>query len=133
MFFHRTEGVCSLWTPPPECARQVIVNYLSFWVQRPMNTGAIFLIPRVPQGFWGRTCRHVEEMGVFQPRSLPEGCIFDSPLPFVLLCTRPHQHCRRHVRNRMGRIAFGPNQPWHEEQAEVVRGLQWTLVMEAPR
>ena len=113
----------SIWAPPPECARQVIVHYLHRWVQTPMTMGAIFLVPRILQGRWGRICRYVVEMGVFHASLLPPGYAFEVLLPFVVLVIRPHQHALRRPRNRMERPALSHHKKWHLEQAEAVRGL----------
>jgi hypothetical protein len=111
----------TIWTPPPECARQVIAAYLRKWVQAPENAHGIFLIPRILQRQWGRVARYVLEVGIFLTGSLPDYCRFDSHLPFVLLHIPPHRLTLR--RDRMELPPRTQPQGWHKHQAEAVRGL----------
>jgi hypothetical protein len=112
----------TVWTPVPEGARQVIVSFLQRWVQSAQDTGAIFLVPRILQREWGRVCRYVEEIGVYQASKLPLGARFHSDLPFVLLCIRPHTLtlCKY---SRMEPFAIPKGGQWHKEQADEVRRL----------
>ncbi len=112
-----------IWAPPPECARQVIVDFMQRWVQAPEETGAIFLVPRILQGSWGRICRYVTEIGVYQGGHLPDSCRFSAPIPFVLLCVFPHVHSLRRYRDRVEPFGDLQRIKWHQEQAEAVRGL----------
>ena len=117
----RIQGRITIWTPPPECARQVLVGFLQKWVQTPMDSGALFLVPRILQLQWGRVCRYVQEIGVFQSNLLPQPYCFDSHLPFVLLMVAPHRH---HLRpKRMERPPATKPARWHTNQAEEVRRL----------
>jgi hypothetical protein len=81
----------TIWTPPPECGRQVIAAYLRKWVQEPENAHGVFLIPRILQCQWGRVARYVKEAGIYLMGALTENCRFDSHLPFVLLHIPPHR------------------------------------------
>ncbi|MGL5814340.1 MAG: hypothetical protein ACRCYW_13575 [Aeromonas sp.] len=111
----------TLWTPPPECGRQVISAYLQKWVQSPYNTHGVFLIPRILQRQWGRVARYVKEVGVYLPSSLPLCCRYESHLPFVLLHVPPHVLTLR--RDRMELPPRAQPSGWHRHQAEAVRGL----------
>jgi hypothetical protein len=111
----------TLWTPPPECARQVIATYLRRWVQEPAHAHGIFLVPRILQRQWGRVARYVIEIGVYLPRALPPSCCYDSHLPFVLLHIPPHRPVLR--RDRMELPAPAQPKGWHKHQAAAVRGL----------
>jgi hypothetical protein len=111
----------TIWTPPPECARQVIGGYLRKWVQDPAHAHGIFLIPRILQRQWGRVARYVVEVGVYLPHALPPQCCYESHLPFVLLHIPPHKLTLR--RDRMELPARSQPQGWHKHQAEAVRGL----------
>jgi len=51
--------ILTIWNPPPECARQTIVAFLFVWVQNPLNTEGLFLVPRILQRQWGRISRCV--------------------------------------------------------------------------
>jgi hypothetical protein len=111
----------TIWTPPPECGRQVIAAYLRKWVQEPEHAHGIFLIPRILQRQWGRVARYVKEAGIYLTGALPENCRFDSHLPFVLLHIPPHRLALR--RDRMELPPRTKPQGWHKHQAEQVRGL----------
>ena len=111
----------TIWTPPPECARQVISAFLFMWTQTPFDTQAIFLIPRILQRQWGRICRHVQEIGIYKAELLPDQCSFTSHLPFVVLYLAPHNSEIR--RSRLDQPTFGHRKDWHYHQAEQVRGL----------
>ena len=110
----------TIWTPPPECARQVVSSFLRMWVQYPTTTSAIFLIPRILQRNWGRVCRYVQEIGVYHSALLPACCNFDSHLPFVVLYVAPHVHS---LPPRLVKSTKAVSTDWHSRQAESVRGL----------
>jgi len=44
----------TIWNPPPECAQQTIAAFLFMWVQNPLNTKGLFLVPRILQRQWGQ-------------------------------------------------------------------------------
>ena len=80
----------SIWTPSPECAYQAIDMFLSLWVESPLDTAGIFLIPRIMQRDWNFMSRHLIEFGVYYPLSLPSNCSFPSLIPFCVLTCYPH-------------------------------------------
>lgn len=112
----------TLWTPPPELARQAIVHYLLSWVQSPRDSSAIFLIPRILQREWGRVSKHVEEIGVYLPQLLPSPVAYSSLFPFVLLYIAPHTPVLGPP--RMDKPPVPKPKNWHRAQAEEVRGLR---------
>ena len=113
-------GSVTLWTPPPECARQALVSYLRIWVQNPYDSAAIFLVPRILQKQWGHVCKHIRELGIFLPSMLPIECQYTSLIPFVFLHISPFIPT---LKTRMEQPAFGQSKDWHHYQAEEVRGL----------
>jgi hypothetical protein len=80
----------SLWTPTPEVARQALAAFLVGWVEVPLSTGAVFLIPRVLQRTWAHLSHSVVEFRTYCPRDLPLECQYPSDIPFVLLVIWPH-------------------------------------------
>ena len=110
----------TIWTPPPECCRQVITTYLHMWVQVYQDTSAAFLVPRALQKQWGRISRYVEDVGIVCGPLLPEACRFNSYLPFVVLCIRPAVPLHR---PRLVNASMATPKDWHYYQAEAVRGL----------
>jgi hypothetical protein len=114
-------GRLTIWTPPPECGRQVISTFLQSWVQSPRDTSGIFIIPRIMQRQWGRVAKYVQERGVYHAGLLPDPYRFQAHLPFVLLYVPPHTPIMR--RDRMELPAPAQPKGWHKHQAEQVRGL----------
>ena len=75
----------TIWTPPPEIAAQLIYSLLLAYVERPLTTAMVILVPRILQRRWSRASRHVQEIGVYQRDLVP--IVRHSPLtiPVVLL------------------------------------------------
>jgi hypothetical protein len=117
----KIRGRITIWTPPPECGRQVINTFLRSWVQSPGDTSGIFIIPRIMQRQWGRVSKSVQERGVYHAGLLPDPYRFQAHLPFVLLYVPTHTPTMR--RDRMELPAPAQPKGWHKHQAEQVRGL----------
>ena len=114
----------SVWTPSPECARQAIDFFLTTWVESPLDSAGIFIIPRVLQKDWHYMSRHIQEFGVFDPVSLPDKCLQHSLIPFCILICYPHIR-RISPETGLDRDTSSPiNEKWFQHQAEFVRGLQ---------
>ena len=111
----------TIWTPPPECGRQLLATYLRQWVQAPTTTSAIFLLPRILQREWSRVAKYIQEVGVFFGDLLPPDSRFTFALPFVVLHIPRHEHRLRPNRMDLPPKARPPR--WHEQQAERVREL----------
>jgi hypothetical protein len=56
--------------PPPELARQTIVRFLEAWVESPLDTSAIFVVPRIVASFWHGLSRHVVEWAELRVENL---------------------------------------------------------------
>jgi hypothetical protein len=52
-----------LWAISPTVARQAISTALSAWVESPLNSSHLFLVPRVMQRDFGRLNRHIQFLG----------------------------------------------------------------------
>jgi hypothetical protein len=118
---HQISGRATLWFPAPEWAHQLMDAVVNAWTEHPWNTEAFFLIPRVFQRDWGRTSKHIQDLGLHIATSIPDygG---NTEIPCVLL----HLPC--YIRslpplNRMDAFARPTGPKWHLEQAEYVRGL----------
>ena len=74
--------------PPPELARQTIVRFLEAWVESPLDTGAIFVVPRIVASFWHGLSRHVVEWAELRVENLRLPPLL--PIPVVVLYTLPH-------------------------------------------
>jgi hypothetical protein len=69
--FADTFARVTLWTPTPETARHALRTFLEMWVEGPSLTAGIFVIPRVMQRDWGYFSKHVHEVAVVYPSTLP--------------------------------------------------------------
>ena len=114
----------SVWTPSPECARQAIDYFLTMWVESPLDSTGIFIIPRVLQKDWHYMSRHIQEIGVFDPVSLPETCNHQSLIPFCVLICYPHIRRLPLEEGMDGDPSPLINEKWFQHQADFVRRLQ---------
>jgi hypothetical protein len=88
--FRLVQDCWTIWTPIPEVARQAISFFLDCWVERPLTTGAAFLVPRILQRTWSHISHFVVEYQAVAPQTLPDDCAYTSDIPFVLLIVSPH-------------------------------------------
>jgi hypothetical protein len=115
-------GQLSFWFPAPEIARMALVTFLDIWVEAPLITSGIFIIPRIMQRDWGHISKHVVEVGTIYPSLLPPGTAYESLIPFVVLYVPPHSQILPAL--RLDKPApIGYHEKWHVRQAEEVRGL----------
>jgi hypothetical protein len=56
----------TLWCPPPEVAPHLLYFLLQCYVERPLSTAMLVVLPRTLQRKWSRPSRHVVEIGVYQ-------------------------------------------------------------------
>jgi hypothetical protein len=61
----------TLWTPPPEIASQLNCFLLTCYVERPLATAILIVVPRVLQKRWSRSSRHVVEVGAYKHEDVP--------------------------------------------------------------
>jgi hypothetical protein len=121
--FQNISNRLTIWTPTPEIACQAITCFLDIWVKQPHNTTAIFLIPRILQHNWSNLSRHVVEIGVVNPDTLPPSCRYFSDIPpFVALTVLPYQWQLPDL--RLDASAPQPQYPaWIRHQIEDLCGL----------
>jgi hypothetical protein len=120
--FSSIYGKLSIWIPAPEVARMALVKFLDIWVEGPLITSGIFIIPRIMQRDWGHISKHVVEVGTIYPSLLPHGTAYDSLIPFVVLYVPPHSRVLPALRMDE-RTPPNYHEKWHAQQAEEVRGL----------
>ena len=122
--FRHTFGRLTIWTPTPETARHALRTFLEMWVEGPSLTAGLFLIPRVMQRDWGYFSKHVHEVAVVYPSTLPACLGLSSLIPFVVLYV-PHYARSLPVPDRMEPFAHTPQHyRRHQLQADHVRGLR---------
>jgi hypothetical protein len=61
----------SVWFPPPEIARQVLMFMLVEWSERPLISSSLFFILRVVPTFWWGISRHLVELTMMYPHLTP--------------------------------------------------------------
>jgi hypothetical protein len=115
-------GRLSVWFPPPEVARQVIIFMLETWAERPLTTSSIFFIPRTVPAFWWGLSRHLIELPTIYPHLTPLRYQPLLPIPIVVLYLPPHQRTLS-TKDRLARPAASANALWHRQQAALLRGL----------
>ena len=119
--FYQVSGHATLWFPAPEWAHQLMDAVVNAWTEHPWDMEAFFLVPRVFQRTWGRTSKHIHEVGLHMAGTIPEyGGTTD--IPCILL----HLPCYIRslpLHSRMDSFARPKGPQWHQEQAEYVRGL----------
>jgi hypothetical protein len=123
--FANVHGQLSIWTPAPaELAQQALCFLLNSWVESPMQTSDIFMIPCILQRDWAFISKHVCEVTVlYPPHKLPVSLCYGSLIPLILL------YILMYVRSLPILDRFdSPStndiyKHWHQQQAEHVRGL----------
>jgi hypothetical protein len=119
--FYQVSRGATLWFPAPEWAHQLLEAVMNAWIERPWDTEAFFVIPRVFQQDWGRVSKQIVEVGHYASTTIPDyGNQTD--IPCVLL----HLPCYVHSLPPHRRMDLPPRPQggeWHQEQAEYVRGL----------
>ena len=124
-------GRFTVWFPPPELARQTIINMLEAFVEAPLTTSALFFIPRILPGCWKGLSKCLHELQPIYPHLTP---LFPGPLlPIpvtVLYLPRHHRTCQ--PRN-VDPSPPPPGARWHQAQAQQMRGmLEEDLLIGAP-
>ena len=128
----RGKGLMHRYTvhfPPPELARQAIVFFLEAWVETPLDTGALFFVPRVVPNFWQGLSKHVIELGTIPASETDPPPIL--PIPSIVLAVLPHFRCLTRPRNAgLDPHRGSPSgERSHKEQADAVRRLLPTGVV----
>ena len=112
----------TVWFPPPELARPLLIHVLTLWSEKPWTTEALFIIPRVLAGFWQGLSRHLSELCVIKPNTYPLYRPPSLPIPIVVIHLSPHVR-QLPTRDRLDRP---PMPRWgrpHQEEAEAMRGM----------
>ena len=116
-------GQSTCWFPAPETARQVLNSILYSWVEAPLATEMLVLIPRVMRRAWRRVNKHILELGVFLADTVPLAAHFGTDIPVVLLYLPRHVRRLPDPSHRVEQAPVPGRLRWHSEQADHVRGL----------
>ena len=120
-------GTLTFWFPPPEIARQGLNFFMNTWVEQPLVTSGLFIVPRVVPAFWHGLSRYIVELPTIRPEDpwLPLYQPPVLPIPIVLLYIAPHTRTVPTLADtsRLGTPADAATIRWHQDQAENMRGL----------
>jgi hypothetical protein len=114
----------TIWFPPPEIARQVIIFVLETWVERPLTTSALFIVPRTLSHAWTGLSQHLDELGTWKPQDCDLTNPPLLPIPFVVLCLNTYTRVLPLDNRGVDSTPFPPERRWHRQQAADMRGLQ---------
>ena len=114
---------CTVWFPPPEMARQCISLALEAYIERPLTTSALFVVPRVVQAFWWGLSKCLHELPTIFPHKTPLRIPPRVPIPVIVLYLPPHERVLPPLSNRLERIPRSRAERWHLDQAAFVRRL----------
>jgi hypothetical protein len=111
----------TFWTLPPEVAAQLLYLFLQLYVECPLTTSFLILVPRVLQKRWSRISRHVLELGVFPRDSIPIAQQSVLTIPLVLLFVP--MHTRTLTAPRLDAPAPSALRLQHRQHATQMRGM----------
>jgi hypothetical protein len=111
----------TIWTPPPEIAYQLLYQLLQCYVQSPLDTAAIIIIPRILKHRWSRLSRQICEIGTYQRAEIPFVCHSPLTIPAVVLYL-PY-HVRIATGDRLDSTVKTAERFTHRQLAALVRGL----------
>lgn len=110
----------TVWFPPPEIARQCLCAFMEAWVESPLDTTALFFVPRVLPAFWHNLSKNITELGSIRASELrPPPPL---PIPVIILYIAPHTRCLPSPRDNLDGYQ-PPGYREHKREAEAVRGL----------
>ena len=112
----------TVWCPPPELARQCLIQFLETWVESPLDTSGLFFVPRIAMSFWHGLSRHIQELCLIPAQDLlyPPRL----PIPVLVLYVAPHVRSLKPLRpDRLDPPATFAEIRRHREEAELMRGL----------
>jgi hypothetical protein len=78
-----------LWSVSPTVARQAFTTAAQAWVESPLDSSHLFIVPRVMQQDFGRINRHIQYIDQFNPKELPLQS-HPSRVPLLLFYLPPH-------------------------------------------
>lgn len=110
----------TVWTLSPSTARQAMSQAIMAWVESPLTSAHLFVVPRFMQREFGRVDRQIQFLG--QHSDLPLPIDFGPLVPFLLFYLPPF---RRRVEDlRPVDSSPKPSAPWWvRTEVQLLRGL----------
>ena len=118
----------SIWTLHPTTARQGFLAAVFAWIESPMDSSHIFVVPRLLQRDFGRVNKHILFLGQFDDVPLPSD--FSPLVPFVLFYLPPHVRSTKRLDDSSW-LDQGPQRScpeWVRTQMEYLRGVSGATV-----
>ena len=112
----------TVWFPPPEIARSLLLHLLFVWSERPWTSEALIIVPCVLAGFWQGLSKHIMELCIINPLSHSLYCAPVLPIPIVVLHLAQHQRTLP-TRNRLDRLPMPRWGQAHQQTAEEMHGM----------
>jgi hypothetical protein len=112
----------TLWFPPPEVARQLLIFLLETWAEKPATTSALVFIPRTIPSFWWGLSRFLTKLPTIYPHVTR---LRFPPLVSIPICVLYLPPFRRSLPGprRVEFPSLSAKLLWHRQQAALLRGL----------
>jgi hypothetical protein len=113
-----------VWSLSPTVARQAFTTAALAWVESPLNSSHLFIVPRVMQRDFGRVNKHIQYLGQFDPKDLPLSSHHPCRVPLLLFYLPPHRRILAPPASRRLDLPSVPRMPaWVTRQVAYMRGL----------
>ena len=114
----------TIWFPPPRQAGQAMAAMVDAWVESPLDTEALFVVPRICTRMWRRAHKAFRDIARLKSgETWRDQVIWDqNELPLILMYLPPHQRSLPSPSD-MDSPSSHPTGARHRAQAAAVRGL----------
>jgi hypothetical protein len=112
----------TVWAPPPEIVNQLIHFLLLCYVEAPLTTTSIIILPRVLQRRWQGMSKVVREVGIYQRDVVPIVCHTNLTIPIILLLIPFHSR-QMPAAHRLDSSSSTAVQRLHEAEKTHLHGM----------
>jgi hypothetical protein len=112
-----------VWSVSPTVARQAFSTAALAWVESPLDSSHLFIVPRVMQRDFGRVNKHIHYLGQYDPKAL---ALPSHPcrVPLLLFYLPRHHRALASPGSRRMDLSSFPRIPaWVTRQVSYMRGL----------
>lgn len=112
-----------VWSVSPTVARQAFTTAALAWVESPLDSSHLFIVPRIMQRDFGRVNWHIIFLGQFDPKTVPHQA-HPCRVPLLLFYLPPHRRClESKPAPRLDLPSFPKMPAWVTRQVSHMRGL----------
>jgi hypothetical protein len=112
------------WTVRPSFCRQAMMAAARVWVETPMATSHIFIVPRIMQRSFGRVHKNIQFLGQHDPKTIPGIPTHLCLVPVLLFYLEPYSRSLASPGSKRVDLPATPRMPtWVASQIAHVRGL----------